>query len=220
MDNVKNFAKATVAQGYDDSATSIDIDVADSVRIPADAPFNLVWWNASDYPDPADDPQKEIVRCTARDGETLTITRGQETTGAADHNEANKTYKVAQCFTKEMIRQMVGDVFSSGTAILVDTTSETIELRQSATKGISVVSGSTTIEDTTSVDIGDPVGNNNSSFMSVSDQNQRVSFIGMDIATDRTESATVAVGTLVAKLAIRDGSGTIIGYLPLYGSIT
>lgn len=222
MDGFKNFAKVTVADGnYDDSVTEIDVATGQGVRLPQ-APFNAVWWNATDYPDPSDDPSKEIVRVTDVTDDTLTIERDQEFTGAFDHNEAGKTYNLANTLTAKMISDLIallGDVFGSGTAILVDVGGETIELRQSAAKGITI-GASTTIEDTVSVDIGDPRGEGNSSFLSVSDQNQRATFVGLDIATDRTASATLAVGTLVAKLAIRDASGTIIGYLPIYGSIT
>lgn len=223
MDSFENFAKATVTDGnYDETATALDVLTGEGNRLP-NPPFNLTWWNATDYPDPSDDPSCEIVRVTDRTDDTLTIERAQEGTGAVEHNVAGKTYKVLNGPTKKTITDLIallGDVFGSGTAILVSVDGETIELRQSATKGISLGSGGTVIEDVSSVAIGDVIGNGNSSFVDISDQNQRVTFVGMDIATDRTASATLAVGTLVAKLAIRDASGTIIGYIPIYGSIT
>lgn len=219
MDAATNFAKVTVDGGYDDSVTEIDVIFSASNPFPV-PPFNAVWWNATDYPDPADDPGVEIVRVTAQVDITLTITRGQEGTGAQDHNVAGKTYKLIAGLTARTINEeLLGDVHGSGTAVLISAPDETIELRRTATAGISL-GATTTIEDTLAVDIGDPIGNNNSSFVSISDQNQRFSLFGMDLATDRSTSATGPVGTVVAKLAIRDGSGTIIGYLPIYGSIT
>lgn len=218
MDHAVNFAKVRVVGNYDESATEISLEEGDGARLP-DTPFNAVWWNASDFPDPADDLEVEVVRVTDNTDDVLTVTRAQEGRAARSHNLAGKTYQMIAGLTALAWTTMLGDVFGSGTAVLIDTLSETIELRQSVTRGISL-GADTNIEDTAGVNIGDPIGNGNSSFMSVSDQNQRVTFIGMDIATDRTASATVAVGTLVAKLAIRDVSGTIIGYLPLYGSIT
>jgi hypothetical protein len=219
VDAIKNFAKAVVSDGnYDASATEIDVIAGHGDRLPV-APFNAVWWNATDYPDPSDDPGVEIIRVTAKSTDTLTMTRAQEGTAAEDHNVAGKTYSLIAGLTAETIRQMLGDVFGSGTAILVSASDETIELRQSAIRGISI-GANTTIEDPIAVDIGDVIGNGNSSFVSISDQNQRFSLFGMDFATDRTTSATVAVGTLAAKLAIKDGSGTIIGYIPIYSSIT
>lgn len=220
MDIAKNFAKVTVSDGnYDADDTSIVLLSGDGGRLPT-APFNVVWWNATDYPDPSDDPGVEIVRVTAISTDTLTVTRGQEGTSGQDHNVAGKTYKMMAGVTaRTMNEDLLGDVHGSGTAILVSVVGESIELRRTATAGIALAA-STTIEDTISVDIGDPIGNNNSSFVSISDQNQRFSLIGMDFATDRTASASGPVGTVVAKLAIRDGSGTIIGYVPIYGSIT
>jgi hypothetical protein len=219
VDAIKNFAKAVVSDGnYDASAIEIDVIAGHGDRLPV-APFNAVWWNATDYPDPSDDPGVEIIRVTAKSTDTLTITRAQEGTAAEDHNVAGKTYSLIAGMTARAITEMVGDVFGSGTAILVSAPDETIELRQSATRGISI-GANTTIEDPIGVDIGDVIGNGNSSYVSISDQNQRFSLFGMDFASDRTTSATVAVGTLAAKLAIRDGSGTIIGYIPIYSSIT
>lgn len=223
MDQTKNFAKGTIDGTLEQGVTSLSLLTGHGAKFPA-PPFNVTVWNATDFPDSADYPNHEIIRVTATSGDDFTtIIRAQEGTSDEDHAEGGKTYQVSLGPTKKTIEDLIallGDVFGSGTAILVSVDGETIELRQSATKGISVTGGSTAIEDTTSVDIGDPIGNNNSSFVSISDQNQRFSLIGMDIATDRTTSATVAVGTLAAKLAIRDGSGAIIGYIPIYGSIT
>lgn len=219
MDAIKNFAKATVTDGnYDASSTSIDLVTGHAARLPA-APFNAVWWNATDYPDPSDDTAAEIVRVTAISTDTLTVTRGQEGTTAEDHNQAGKTYFLIAGMTARTITELVGDVFGSGTAILVDAPGGTIELRQSTTRGVSLGAG-TVIEDADGIDIGDVIGNGNGTFVNVSDQNQRFTLIGMDLATDRTASASGPVGSVVAKLAIRDASGTLLGYLPIYGSIT
>jgi hypothetical protein len=219
MDAVKNFAKVTVSDGnYDDSVTEIDVITGQGARLPA-APFNAVWWNITDYPDPSDDPGVEIIRVTAVSTDTLTITRAQEGTPANDHNLAGKTYALVAGMMARTVTDMIGDVFGSGTAILVSIDGESIELRRSATKGLSI-GASTDIEDTESISLGDIIGNNNGSFVSISDQNQRFTLVGMDLATDRTESASVAVGTLVAKLIVKDASGTTIGYIPIYGSIT
>ena len=106
LDPVKNFAKVTVSTGYDSTATSITLNSGDGDKLPdpaTDGAFNLVWWNATDYADPSDDPNVEIVRVTAKSGDTLTITRGQEGTSAADHNLSGKTYKMVLAITKKMV---------------------------------------------------------------------------------------------------------------------
>jgi len=106
LDPIKNFAKVTVSAGYDSAATSITLNSGDGNKLPdpaTDGAFNLVWWNATDYPDPSDDPNVEIVRVTAKSGDTLTITRGQEGTSAVDHNTSGKTYKMVLAVTEKTI---------------------------------------------------------------------------------------------------------------------
>src|SRR5205807_6821391 len=93
LDAFKNFAKVTVSTGYDASATSIVLSSGDGAKLPA-APFNVIWWNSTDYPDPADDPNVEVVRVTAISIDTLTITRGQEGISATTKNSAGRTYKM------------------------------------------------------------------------------------------------------------------------------
>lgn len=106
MDAIKNFAKVTVSTGYDASATEIVLSSGHGTELPApatDGEFNLVWWNSSDYPDPADDPNVEIVRVTARTTDTLTVTRNQEGSGASTKNTASKTYKMILALTKKVM---------------------------------------------------------------------------------------------------------------------
>lgn len=104
MDKAKNFAKAGVGNGYDSFATEIDVLTALGTRFP-EPPFNAVWWNASDFPDPADDPNVEIVRVTAIDEDTLTITRGQEGTDAGDHNSEGKAYFLVAGLTAKVVNE-------------------------------------------------------------------------------------------------------------------
>lgn len=221
MDQVTNFAKVTVDPdgNYDSSSTEIDVVLAFGNPFP-DPPFNAVWWNASDFPDPSDDIQAEIVRVTAQDVNTLTITRAQEGTSAGDKNEAGKTYKLMAGLTALAWSTLLGDVFGSGTAVLIDADGEFLELRRSATHYLSIAAGGTTIEDTVGVTFGDPEGNGNSSFVSISDANQRFTLVGMNLATSQSAAATIGVGAIAKKLPIYDESGTLLGYIPIYSSIT
>jgi hypothetical protein len=105
LDPVRNFAKVTVSQGYNSSATQITLVTGDGAKLPdpaTEGAFNLVWYNDTDYKDPADDPYVEIVRVTAKSGDTLTIQRGQEGTSAQNHNLSGKTYKMVLAMTKKM----------------------------------------------------------------------------------------------------------------------
>src|ERR1041385_3972303 len=102
-DPVINFGKVTVSTGYDASATSVVLTGGDGARLPDPATsgaYNLVWYNSTDYPDPADDPNREIVRATARSTDTLTVTRAQEGTLASTKNTSAKVYKMVLAFTK------------------------------------------------------------------------------------------------------------------------
>lgn len=97
MDAVKNFGKVRVSTGYSATDTSIVLITGQGNLLPdpsADGSCNLIWWNNSDYNDPADDPYVEIIRLTARSGDTLTITRAQEGTVASLKNVSNVTYRM------------------------------------------------------------------------------------------------------------------------------
>lgn len=104
MDQVKNFAKVSVSGGYDNSVTTVTLITGQGSLLPdtTKGPYNLVWWEGETYPDPTDDPNKEIVRVTNRTGDTLTIIRGQEGTSAATHSTASKPYFMLQAFTKQL----------------------------------------------------------------------------------------------------------------------
>ena len=104
LDPVKNFAKVELSTGYASGVTSVNLVSGDGAKLPdpsSDGSFNLVWWNSSDYSDPADDPNVEIVRCTARSTDTLTIIRAQEGTSDVNHNTSGKTYKMVLAPTKK-----------------------------------------------------------------------------------------------------------------------
>ena len=102
LDNAKNFAKVTVSTTYDASATSIVLTGGHGAKLPT-APFNAVWWNSTDYSDPSDDPNVEIVRVTAISTDTLTVTRGQESVTATTKNTGGKTYKMIAGLTAKTV---------------------------------------------------------------------------------------------------------------------
>lgn len=125
MDVVKNFAKVVVSAGYAAGATSITLSTGHGAKLPdpaADGAFNLVWWNVTDYPDPTDDITTEIVRCTARTGDVLTVTRAQESTTDVDHNTATKTYQMILSLTKKMIDDIATALAAALYNIVEDTT--------------------------------------------------------------------------------------------------
>ena len=97
MDPVKNFGFVTVSTGYDASATSIILSTGHGDRLPnpaVDGEFNLIWYDSTNSPNPADDSSVEIVRVTARSSDTLTVTRGAESTTPSAKSTSDSTYKM------------------------------------------------------------------------------------------------------------------------------
>ena len=110
LDPTRNFIKVEVSTGYDASATSIALTSGSGASLPqpsTDGGYNLVWFDATTYGDPADDPNKEIVRCTARSTDTLTVTRAQRYNCEHEEDTAGKTYKMVLSITKKMINDII-----------------------------------------------------------------------------------------------------------------
>jgi hypothetical protein len=105
LDQVSNFIKVVVLQGYDQNATLIQLAPGQGALLPnpSSGQYNMVWWNATDYQDPSDDPNVEIVRVTVIATDQLTVTRAQEGTTATQKQNANKTYKLMLGITAKMI---------------------------------------------------------------------------------------------------------------------
>lgn len=99
---VTNFGKVTASTGYASGATSIVLVGGHGSRLPSTFTYPLSWWNSTDYADPADDPDREIVTVTNRVTDTLTVTRGAESTSASNKNIAGKTYTMSLGLTKAM----------------------------------------------------------------------------------------------------------------------
>lgn len=112
LDFVSNFVKVTVSQGYDENATSIVLNAGEGAGLTA--PFNVTWWNSTDFADPSDDPNAEIVRVTAISSDTLTITRAAESaTGggaASTKNTIGKTYKMILGITAKMMADIAANL--------------------------------------------------------------------------------------------------------------
>jgi hypothetical protein len=115
LDSVANFIQLQASTGYSSAATSIVLQTGQGATLPA-APFNLIWWDSTTYPNPANDPNVEIVRVTTIVGDTLTITRAQESTSATNKNTVNKTYSLILGITAKMITD-IGALIPSGTAV-------------------------------------------------------------------------------------------------------
>lgn len=103
LDPVRGFCLVTVSTTYDASATSIVLSSGHGAKLPdpsSEGNFNLVWYNSTDYNNPADDPNVEIIRVTGRSTDTLTVTRGQEGISATTKNTGGKVYKMLLATTR------------------------------------------------------------------------------------------------------------------------
>lgn len=104
LDPIRNFGKSDVSTGYSAADTSVALISGKGPLFPNpddDGAFNVVWWNSTDYPDPSDDPDVEIVRVTDKISDTFEVTRAQEGTSASAKNVAGKTYTIILALTKK-----------------------------------------------------------------------------------------------------------------------
>src|SRR5258708_33129561 len=117
FDPVRNFAKVTVSTGYGSADTNIILSSGQGALLPdpgTEGAFNLTWWDSTDFADPTDDPNVEIVRVTAPTGDTLTVTRGQGGTTPTTKNTSSKVYKMILALTKKMITDIPSQKANSG----------------------------------------------------------------------------------------------------------
>ncbi|MHA1287665.1 MAG: right-handed parallel beta-helix repeat-containing protein [Candidatus Thorarchaeota archaeon] len=123
VDPIVNKGKVTVSTGYNSTATSIVLATGQGAELPdpvVDGPYNLPWWDSTNYNDPADDPNFEIVRVTgpAGTGDTKTIVRAQEGTAATAKNNADAVYKMHLGVTAKTITDLIADVEKCATVIV------------------------------------------------------------------------------------------------------
>lgn len=93
LDAFNNLVKVTVSTGYGSGDAVIVLTTGLGAKLPI-PPFNATWWNSTDYGDPSDDPNVEIIRIITVSGDTLGILRAQENTLASTKNTATKTYSL------------------------------------------------------------------------------------------------------------------------------
>lgn len=88
LDAVANFVRGSTDAAVDATQTTVSVDDASIFPDPsADGEFNVVIWDATNFPRPDQDSDVEILRVTARDtgADELAVTRAQEVTAAAAH---------------------------------------------------------------------------------------------------------------------------------------
>lgn len=129
----KNNVKSTIdmpSSGLSLSATSLIL--SDGSKFPSSGNFLVTIWNSLYYPDPGDDSNMEIVKCTARSGNTLTIVRAQEDTTAVahGHGEAVEMLITAGHFTEiedAILSESIWDRNDTTDTITTETTNDNID---------------------------------------------------------------------------------------------
>jgi hypothetical protein len=122
LDPVINFGKVIVSTGYGSTDTALVLFSGQGARLPNTFAYNLVWWNSTDYADPADDPNVEIIRVNNRTVDVLSVFRGQEGTTASNKNTPGKVYQMILAPTKKLIDDINSYItlrFKSDTAYLI-----------------------------------------------------------------------------------------------------
>lgn len=124
LDPVRNFAVGTLTAGITSGATTFSLGSGQGSLFPAPASegaFNAVIWNSTDYDDPLQDSNHEIVRVTARSTDAFTVTRAQESTSAVAHNTSGKSYSLAIVPTRKMIQDIDARLTDQAQAYAADT---------------------------------------------------------------------------------------------------
>src|ERR1039457_6185332 len=107
LDPGANFSKSTLSTGYASGATTLVLTTGGGAKFPAPS-FNAVYYDSGVYADPSDDPNVEIIRVTGVSTDTLTVTRAQEGTSAANHNTAGHTYTLVAGPTSKLLTDILG----------------------------------------------------------------------------------------------------------------
>lgn len=83
---VKNNVESLVADNpLAQAATTLNVTAGGGTNFPSTFPFLITLWDDSAFPDPGDDSGMEIVKCTGRTTDALTIVRAQEGTADVAH---------------------------------------------------------------------------------------------------------------------------------------
>ena len=85
-----NFAQATLNGTLAQSAAQVTVNAGHSLPEDVGKTFQLVIWDDGTYPNPADDPNVEIVSAVYNASNVYDITRAQEGTADVEHASADK----------------------------------------------------------------------------------------------------------------------------------
>lgn len=110
----KNNARSTLAVALGISDTTLT--VVDATKFPNTFPFLITIWNKTQYPNPSDDANVEIIEVTSSAGSNIfNVVRGKENTSATTHSISNAVEMLITAGTFEQIEDAI-DTLSVATA--------------------------------------------------------------------------------------------------------
>ena len=121
LDAVSNFVRGNTDAEVGTDDTTVSVSDASIFPDPAtDGEFNVVIWDANNFPRPDQDSDVEIVRVTGRDTGTneLTVVRAQETTSDVPHPEGSAVHLSPTAKMFSDIENTFADFWDSGSQTL------------------------------------------------------------------------------------------------------
>ena len=118
LDAVSNFVRGRADAQLTAGATTLSVEDASIFPDPEEeGEYNVVIWDANNFPRPDQDLDVEIVRVTGRDTGTneLTVVRGQETTSDVAHPEGSAVHLSPTAKMFSDIEDTFADFWDSGT---------------------------------------------------------------------------------------------------------
>ncbi len=206
----ENNAKSTLDGAITNVATTLTVQAGEGARFPSSGDFMLALWTRSAFADPVDDTgHAEIVKCTSRSTDSLTIVRAQEgTTGYAhaDGETVMLTWTKAQATEyeaaiNERLPEAGGSTYDTDDAKIAFTSLGGICARLTNKTGSNSVAGEVVIAST---------GTDDAVALTGADESQPIGVFLDDGVADGDE-AWIVTGD-IADVMIEDGSTATRGY--------
>lgn len=105
-----NCARTTINQSGGINATDVSLTVTDASDFPNSGNFLVTVWDKVTYPDPCDDPNKEILKVTNVVGNVFTIERGQEDTIGVIHTNGQAVEMLITAGTFEELEDEINSL--------------------------------------------------------------------------------------------------------------
>ena len=142
----KNCARTTINQAGGINASATSLTISDASRFPSSGDFLITAWNITEFPNPCDDPNVEIIKVTNVIGNIFNvISRGQEDTVGVSHSNGQAVQMLITAGTFEEIENAITTSLNIP-VIGEDLTSQIDGITDTFTIANSYISNSTSIK--------------------------------------------------------------------------